>query len=56
MNKAPTGEKTSTSTTRNDKFQKQRYKSKRSVYSKKDCNNEIGDDDEDYSNKKCRVT
>ena len=50
MIKAPTGEKISTSITGNDKPQKRRYKSKGSVYSKKDCNSE-----DDYSNKKCRV-
>ena len=56
MVKAPTGEKISTFTTRNHKPQKQRYKSKRSVYSEKRCNSENGDDEEeDYSNKKCRV-
>ena len=56
MIKAPTGEQISTSTTGNDKHQKRRYKSKRSVYSEKICNSENGDDDkEDYSNKKCRV-
>ena len=56
MIKAPTGDKISTSTTGDDKPQKRRYKSKRSIYSEKDCNSENGDDDEeDYSNKKCRV-
>ena len=56
MVKAPTGEKISTSTTGNDKPQKRQYKTKRSVYSEKDCNSENGDDDEeDYSNEKCRV-
>ena len=47
MVKAPTGEKISTSTTGNDKPQKRQYKSIRSVYSKKDCNCENEDDDEE---------
>ena len=56
MIKAATGEKISICTTGNDKPQKRRYKSKRSVYSEKDCNSENGEDDEeDYFNKKCRV-
>ena len=48
MIKAPTGEKISTSTTGNKKSQKRQYKSKQSVYSKKDCNSEKGHDEDNY--------
>ena len=55
MLKAPSGEKISTFTKGNDKPQKRRSKLKRSVYSKKVCNSENGDDDEDDYSKKSRV-